>query len=680
MLRRRLLYILIFLPLYVLAQINTTRVMTIGRNALYFEDYVLSIQYFNQVINAKPYLHEPYFFRGLAKLNLEDYSGAESDCTESIERNPFVVSSYQVRGLARIHLGNFEGAINDYNQALAYDPENIGVWHNLILCRMREKDYEKAQEAISRLMKVSPRYVPAFLMRSEVSLKQGDTIQAMADVEEALALDKYDADIWATRAMLHLQLQEYKDAEADLDQAIYLMPKRAGYHINRALARFHQNNLRGAMSDYDMAIDAEPGNIIGHYNRGLLRAQVGDDNRAIEDFDKVIQAEPDNMMAVFNRGLLREQTGDYRGAIEDFSAVLEEYPEFLVGYQYRAMAKRKMGDRRGADADEFVVTKAEIDRRNKLLAGDSSSQEESEEDKEKTRKRSNRNMKNYRKIVVADNADMEQKYKNEYRGRVQDRNVKVELEPMFALTYYQKTSEVDRALAYHKTIDLLNHEGYMLKRVYLTNKETALNQEQIEEHFASIDNYSASIADHPQKAEYRFARALDFYLVQDLSSALEDLTQSLLCDDEFVPAYFNRALIRCKQLEYKRAEDNAKMEEMQEGKLLLSKTPLPQTKAIDYQMVKADLDKVISLAPDFEYAYYNRANMLCQQNDYHAAMVDYDKSIEINPQFAEAYYNRGLTHIFMGQVKEGVADLSKAGELGLYKAYNIIKRYTDREE
>ena len=26
--------------------------MTIARNALYFEDYVLSIQYFNQVINA----------------------------------------------------------------------------------------------------------------------------------------------------------------------------------------------------------------------------------------------------------------------------------------------------------------------------------------------------------------------------------------------------------------------------------------------------------------------------------------------------------------------------------------------------------------------------------------------------------------------------------------------------
>ena len=81
-------------PVLASAQINTDRVMAIGRNALYFEDYVLSIQYFNQVINAKPYLSDPYFYRGLAKINLDDFQGAESDCSEAIERNPFVVSAY----------------------------------------------------------------------------------------------------------------------------------------------------------------------------------------------------------------------------------------------------------------------------------------------------------------------------------------------------------------------------------------------------------------------------------------------------------------------------------------------------------------------------------------------------------------------------------------------------------
>ena len=65
------------------AQINTDRVLAIGRNALYFEDYVLSIQYFNQVIKSKPWLAEPYFYRAVAKINLDDFKGAEEDCTLS---------------------------------------------------------------------------------------------------------------------------------------------------------------------------------------------------------------------------------------------------------------------------------------------------------------------------------------------------------------------------------------------------------------------------------------------------------------------------------------------------------------------------------------------------------------------------------------------------------------------
>ena len=70
------------------AQINTDRVMNIGRNALYFEDYILSMQYFNQVIKVKPYMAEPYFYRGVAKLSLDDFTGAEEDCTSLHRAQP----------------------------------------------------------------------------------------------------------------------------------------------------------------------------------------------------------------------------------------------------------------------------------------------------------------------------------------------------------------------------------------------------------------------------------------------------------------------------------------------------------------------------------------------------------------------------------------------------------------
>ena len=120
--------------LTVSAQINTDRMMIVGRNALYFEDYVLSIQYFNQVVNAKPYMYEPYFYRAVAKLSLEDYIGAEEDCNKSIERNPFVVDCYQIRGLSLIYQGKYDKAIADYYKGLSMDPENKTLRHNLVLC------------------------------------------------------------------------------------------------------------------------------------------------------------------------------------------------------------------------------------------------------------------------------------------------------------------------------------------------------------------------------------------------------------------------------------------------------------------------------------------------------------------------------------------------------------------
>mgnify|MGYP006922408422 CR=1 FL=1 len=40
-----------------LAQVDAEQVLAIGRNVLSMDDYMLSIQYFNQAIKAKPYLN-----------------------------------------------------------------------------------------------------------------------------------------------------------------------------------------------------------------------------------------------------------------------------------------------------------------------------------------------------------------------------------------------------------------------------------------------------------------------------------------------------------------------------------------------------------------------------------------------------------------------------------------------
>jgi tetratricopeptide (TPR) repeat protein len=369
-------------------------------------------------------------------------------------------------------------------------------------------------------------------------------------------------------------------------------------------------------------------------------------------------------MAIFNRGLLLFQTGDYKGAIKDYTRVIKEYPNFLVGYKYRAEAKRKIGDLRGAEQDDFKVLKAELDKINGVKKNTASNKN--------TRKKSDKDMDNYGKIVVADNDEDGNRYKSDYRGRVQDKNITITPQPMFALTYYEKNSDVKRQINFYKYIEELNAKKEFSQRLIITNEEAPLSESQVKKHFASINDLSTVIDDNQGVYHKRFARAMDFYLVQDFVSSIGDLDKMIASQPTFFPSYFMRALIHYKQLEYRKMEKQYDLNPNSEED--------KPVKAVDYDIIKQDLDKVIELVPDFVYGYYNRANIYSLMKDYRAALVDYDKAIHLDPNFADAYFNRGLVNIYLGNNRQGILDLSKAGELGLFSAYNIIKRFTDRKE
>ena len=242
---------------------------------------------------------------------------------------------------------------------------------------------------------------------------------------------------------------------------------------------------------------------------------------------------------------------------------------------------------------------------------------------------------------------------------------------MFSLNYYERENEVRNSVNYAKVIDDLNREKVLPHRLLITNNEASLTEEQVKEHFASIDVESEKIIREPDNALHYYARALDYYLVQDFDNALSDLDSVIVRDSTFYPAYFSRSVIRYKQLEFLKRDVEYNVDSSKEEF---------RVRTMDYVAIRKDLDEVIRLAPDFVYAYYNRGNILVAMKDYHAALVDYNKAIEMDPHFADAYYNRGLTNIFLGNNRQGIQDLSKAGELGIYSAYSIIKRFTTTED
>ena len=163
---------------------------------------------------------------------------------------------------------------------------------------------------------------------------------------------------------------------------------------------------------------------------------------------------------------------------------------------------------------------------------------------------------------------------------------------------------------------------------------------------------------------------------QDFNSSVEDLNRALAIRPDFALAYFSRANIRYKLVDYVRNTSNEQASTLNESRSdRTNKIIMENQYKFDVELIMRDLDKVIELQPDFAYAYYNKANILCTQQDFKTAINNYSKAIAIDPDFAEAYFNRGLTYLFTGQDEKGLADLSKAGELGIYQSYNLIQRF-----
>lgn len=652
------------------AQINTDQVMQIGRNALYFEDYVVSIQYFNQVISAKPYLAQPYFFRALAKFNLDDLRGADQDVTMAIERNPFITDAYELRGVIRQNLGQDSLAIADYAHALTLLPENKGILYNMALAQESSKDYDNAEKSFAQLLKAHPGFDGGYLGRAKMRLEKADTIGAIEDIEKALSINKNSVNGYLMRADIAIHRNEdYSQALADMNDAIRLQPRFAGYYINRAFIRYRLDDYIGAMSDYDYALQLEPTNFVAVYNRALLRMEVHDYNRAIDDLSQVLLLRPKEYRALFNRAMLYREIGDLKLALDDINRVIDEIPNFALAYFLRYDVKKSMGMKASqSDLDKSIALakrqKAKEGLQNlidpsRILDRASSAEDAFDPDSEDAVASQFSTL-----LTVSDNATVDREFNNKnIRGKVQDQSVTIELEPMFTITYYTSPTELKPTGDYLKEVDELNRTHALRYLLQVTNHEYSLTDpDEINRHFQSIEYYNSYLATHNPRAIDYFGRAMDQITVRNFQAAMTDLNRAIEAAPDFAAAYLMRANVRDRIAKSTSAPaDN-------------NRNMTPPSLRSEVQEILNDLDTVIRLSPNMAVAHFNKGVVLAETGDYASALDEFNKALKLKPDFGEAFYNRGYTYFQLGNRAAGSSDLSKAGELGIVPSYNLLKR------
>lgn len=229
----------------------------------------------------------------------------------------------------------------------------------------------------------------------------------------------------------------------------------------------------------------------------------------------------------------------------------------------------------------------------------------------------------------------------------------------------------------------------LMNQIALLSREINLNPNLTEPYVkrgrakVSLGDFRGAIADFDKAvnlkagdAELIAERAQARVRMGDYKAAVMDYTQAIALNPSLAGVYMQRAYAK-KQLGDLRGAaadfaEERKLRPQDEGAYLLG---LERYFAGDYRAAIAHFDTAISINPAQPQFHYHRAKSLAQLGEYQAAIGDFDKAIEGNPTDISAIVQRGLSSIKVGALDAGCLDLSRAGELGYERAYELIRKY-----
>ncbi|MDE6273067.1 MAG: tetratricopeptide repeat protein [Muribaculaceae bacterium] len=672
------------------AQVNAEQVLTIGRNVMSMEDYLLAIQYFNMAIKAKPYLADAYYLRGLAKLQLEDFEGAIADCSAAISRNKFKTEAYKARGFALQKTGRDSLAIDDYNIGLEYNPDDKYFLYYKGIAQTELKQYSQADSTFLRLLRRYPRFEEGLVARGRMNLLSGDTIAAMKDLDKALTLSRTNPGVYLMKAEMLTKRSQWEDAALAMDEAIRLLPEEIDLYINRAYIRYNLHNFYGAMADYDYALTLQPLNETALFNRALLRTEVKALSAAAEDLTTLLKINPQNFYAIYNRALIYLEIKDYRKAYNDFQEISRRYPKFYPAYYGMAECQQQMGNIREMlanikKADQMVANYVDNPKKNPLdrptiQAGksrtangkDNSGKSEEEEFMEK-----------FNQLVTSEASETpELAFNEKIKGRVQDRDINITPQELFALSFSTPEISLRNLSNSFRNLEMLNRRQYISRKIYLNEGlSTPSDRDLLGKIFAIEDEFTSAIsaADTPRPVDF-FARGVARTMLKNFDGAISDLTRAIETSDDFIAALFARSVAYTyKGSQESLSSDNSHIQSpiIHNSLKGTQNSPVDHSamqKNLDYQLAMNDIDTILGIDPSMLYAWYNKGYIYYTLGDFTSSILAYGKALEIDPEFGQGYFNRGLAYLRQGNRQSAFADLSKAGELGVLQAYNILKR------
>lgn len=617
-------------------------------------DYQEAIQTLNTLLRFDENAFEGYFLRGIAKYNLDDLLGAEADFSTAIRLNPVYTQAYTYRAITRSRLGNYDDALQDFQEAIELRPDLPGPYYSRGVTRLLNQQFKDAIEDLDKFIRQENKVADAYICRGLSYLHLKDTVRAYENFNTAIRTNRESPDGYNRRGGLYMEQEKFQDAEADFNKAIACDSSYLLSYFNRALVYSETKRPMQALADFDKVIQLDSTNSLTYFNRAMLRTQIGDYNRALTDYDKVALYSPNNVLVYYNRAGVYAELGNLEKAASDYSKAIQLYPDFANAYIYRGRIREWLNDPQGAKKDRDVAQRKISEYRSRLSDSTYSIYADTTQ--------------HFDRLLAFDS-----KFSGGNFDRITGHNggrEEIRLLPLFKFTLMRPDTVptitryyVPRIEDFKKRID----NDYLT----LSWRESNIAADSL---MILDKQYVEELKAAPESWTLLFERGVSQSLIKQYTNAVNTFSSAIDQNPTNPFLYLNRSTTRAEMIDFISSIDNSYQ------RITIDSDPANRLnnnskRTYSYDEAVADLNKAIKLFPDLAYSYYNRANLLALSGSLPEAYEDYTKAIKLNPNFAEAYYNRGVIQIFMKDTRKGCLDISKAGELGIVEAYEVLKRY-----
>ncbi len=639
------------------AQYNQDYFYWVSRQKIIHNDYHGAISVLNMLLNVDDKLYEGYFLRGVAKYNLGDLIGAESDFSIALDKNPVYTLAFTYRAITRSRLGNYNDALDDFREAISLRPDMANPYYSRGVTRLLNGQYEEAIEDFDIFIRAEKRVTDAYINRGISYLQLKDTVSAYENFDMAIKTNRENPTSYNRRGSLYMRQSRFEEAEADFDMALKNDSTYIPALFNRALVYNDTKRPMQALEDFDKLLSIDSTSTISYFNRAIVRSQVGDYNRALEDYNIVAKSLPSNVLVFFYRAGLLSRLGDIESAEADYSRAIELYPDFANAYLSRSNIRYMLQNSAGARRDKIIAEQKIEEHKSKL--------------KDSTYSIYTDTTYRFDRLMSFDTNLAGSNF--ESITTTTESGAELNLLPMFKFTLMARDSVLRREEFYSSRVE--SFVGSMSGvNVKLSRMESDIPLDSL---VAFNSRRLHESVDSGESRESIFTYSIVQLLMKQYTKSMQYIDFAINDIDPANPFFLlNRATTRAEMIDFISSLDNSTHRISVDTDPANRLRNTPSKMNYSYDEAIADLDRCIALYPTFAHPYYNKANLLAKSGDLPQAYEAYSRAIELFPQFGEAYYNRGIIQIYMEDTRKGVLDLSKAGELGISSAYEILNRYS----